>query len=180
VDPISPFTEWLAQTPWSIALHESLYAYTWIESDEQLPMMIRPLGAFLHFRTPLPTDLRNKTFAPYGLDAASFHWVKNDPLASVRSLDVGLREALIGEQGCLKCHSFRGVGARAHHSLALDGKPYGAFALPLEEYPSDVLRRFLFDQDAVAKRFGVSPLRVDEAAAGKLFDMVSHAKNEKK
>jgi len=26
------FAEWLAQTPWSIELHESLYAYTWIET----------------------------------------------------------------------------------------------------------------------------------------------------
>ena len=32
MDPVSPFAEWLAQTPWSIALHESLYAYTWIET----------------------------------------------------------------------------------------------------------------------------------------------------
>ena len=32
MDQISKFTEWLAQTPWSIALHESLYAYTWIET----------------------------------------------------------------------------------------------------------------------------------------------------
>ena len=77
--------------------------------------------------------------------------MENDPLAPLRSLTGGLREALIGEQGCLKCHNFRGVGARAHHALALDGKPYGAFGLPLEDYPSDVLRRFLFEQDAVAE-----------------------------
>jgi hypothetical protein len=32
VESISKFTEWLAATPWSIALHESLYAYTWIET----------------------------------------------------------------------------------------------------------------------------------------------------
>jgi hypothetical protein len=157
-------------------------AYSWIESDEQMPMMIRPLGAFLHFRTP-PADLRDKTPARFGLDASSFHWVKNDPLAPYRSLTGGLREALIGEQGCLKCHSFRGGGARAHHALALDGKPYGAFALPLEDYSSDVLRRFLFEQDAVAKSFGVMPLRVEKTAAGQLFDLVSHEtnrKNEKK
>ena len=142
-------------------------------------MMLRPLGAFLYFRTPPPEDLRNKTFAAFGLDAASFHWVRNDPLAPLRSLTGGLREALIGEQGCLSCHTFRGVGARAHHALALDGKPYGAFGLPLEEYPSDVLRRFLFEQDAVARGFGVKPLRVEKTAAGQLFDMVSHEKNKK-
>lgn len=32
MDPVSPFAVWLAQTPGSIALHESLYAYTWIET----------------------------------------------------------------------------------------------------------------------------------------------------
>ena len=29
---LSTFAERLAQTPWSVALHESLYAYTWIET----------------------------------------------------------------------------------------------------------------------------------------------------
>ena len=124
--------------------------------------------------------LENKTYAPYGLDAAGFHWVKKDPLAPIRSLNGGLREALAGEQGCLTCHSFRGAGGRAHHALALDAKPYGAFALPLEEYPSDVLRRFLFEQDAVAKSFGVKPLRVDKTVAGEIVDMVSHEKNQKR
>jgi hypothetical protein len=106
--------------------------------------------------------------------------VENDPLAPLRSLTGGLRETMIGEQGCLKCHAFRGVGARAHHALALDGKSYGAFGLPLEEYPTDVLRRFLFEQDAVAKIFDVKPLRVEKTIAGQILDMVTHEKNGKK
>ena len=154
-------------------------AYSWIESDERMPMMVRPLGAFLHFRTPLPADLLNKTTAIVGLDATSFHWVQSDPLAPLRSLTGGLRDALIGEQGCLTCHQFRGVGARAHHALAVDGKPYGAFGLPLEDYPSDVLRRFLFEQDAVAASFGVAPLRMEKTVAGQLFDLVSREKNQR-
>lgn len=32
MDSISEFVGWLAQTPWSVSLHESLYAYTWIET----------------------------------------------------------------------------------------------------------------------------------------------------
>jgi len=154
-------------------------AYSWIESDEQMPTMIRPLGAFLLFRTPPPEALPNKTYAGFGLDAKSFHWVKDDPLAPIRSLGGGLRETLIGQEGCLECHSFRGVGARSHHALALDGTPYGAYALSLEEYPTDVLHRFLFDQDAVAKSFGVNPLVVEKTVAGQLFDMVSRQKNDK-
>jgi len=32
LDQLSRFTVWLAQTSWSTELHESLYAYTWIET----------------------------------------------------------------------------------------------------------------------------------------------------
>jgi hypothetical protein len=154
-------------------------AYSWIKGEEPMPVMIRPLGAFLHFRTPPPEDLRNATFAAFGLDGASFHWMDHDPLAPVRSLTGGLREAMIGTQGCLKCHAFRGAGARAHHVLADSGKPYGAFALPLEEYPTDVLRRFLFEQEKVANGFGVVPLPVEHDVARQLFDTVEREKSPK-
>jgi hypothetical protein len=151
-------------------------AYSWIKGEEPMPMMIRPLGAFLHFRTPPPEDVRNATFAPFGLDATSFRWVEKDPLAPVRSLTGGLSEAMVGPQGCLKCHAFRGAGARAHHALADSGEPYGAFALPLEEYPTDVLRRFLFEQEKVARSFGVVPLPVEPKVARELFDVVEREK----
>jgi hypothetical protein len=152
-------------------------AYSWIRGEEPMPTMIRPLGAFLHFRTPPPGDLRNETYAPFGLDASSFRWVDTDPLAPVRAMTGGLREAMIGSQGCLKCHRFRGAGARAHHTRADSGEPYGAFALPLEEYPNDVLRRFLFEQDSVARSFGVVPLPVEPKIARQLFDVVSGEKS---
>src|SRR5262249_15381401 len=147
-------------------------AYSWISGEEPMPMMIRPLGAFLHFRTPPPKDVRNATYAPFGLDATSFHWMDKDPLAPVRSLTGGLREAMIGTQGCLKCHAFGGACARAPHVLADSGKPYGAFALPFEEYPKDVFRRFLFEQEMVANSFGVVPLPVEQNVARQLFEMV--------
>src|SRR4029079_15277068 len=98
--------------------------------------------------------------AQFGISSKSFRWVKNDPLGPVRDLEGPVREAMIGSQGCMKCHEFRGVGAKAHHVLAIDAKPYGAFGLSLEEYPKEVLRRFLFEQDAVAKSFDVAPLRL--------------------
>lgn len=147
--------------------------YSWKKSEQPMPMMVRPLGAFLHFRSPPPAHLRNKSYAPYGLTSKSFRWVDTDPLAPVRDLTGDLRDAVLGEQGCLKCHSFRGAGARAHHVRASDGKPHGAFALPLEEYPTEVLRRFLFEQDAVAKSFDVAPLRVEPTTARALFDLVT-------
>ena len=151
-------------------------AYSWKKGEEPMPTMIRPLGAFLHFRSAPPPHLRNKSYAPFGLTARSFRWVRADPLGAVRGLTGDLREAMLGEQGCLKCHTFRGVGARSHHVLAADGAPYGAFGLPLEEYPVDVLRRFLFEQDAVAESFGVFPLRVAPSAVNALFDLVTHEK----
>ncbi len=83
---------------------------------------------------------------------------------------------MVGDQGCLKCHSFRGAGSRSHHMLASTGASYGAFALPLEEYPPGVLKRFLFDQDSVAKGFDVSPLKVDKAIAEELLALVSQAR----
>ncbi|MDI1480088.1 hypothetical protein [Polyangium sp. y55x31] len=157
--------------------YRSKRAYSWIKGEEPMPVMIRPLGAFLHFRTPLPNILSKTTYT-FGLDATSFHWVETDPLAPMRSLPRGLREVMIGEQGCLSCHEFRGIGTRSHHTLAATGKPYGAFALPLEEYPTEVLRRFLFDQDAVAESFGVNPFPVERNVATQLLDMVTREKNK--
>ena len=138
-----------------------------------MPLMIRPLGAFLHFPTPVPPELVNKTYAPFSLTAKSFRWQEQDPLAAVRDVPPAVLATLSGEQGCLKCHSWRGVGSRAHHLLSSDGKPYGAYALPLEEYPEAVLRRFLFEQEAVAKSFDVSPLMVPKPIADELYALVN-------
>ena len=35
-----PFCEWLASTRWSIALHESLYAYPLIESTHVVTLLL--------------------------------------------------------------------------------------------------------------------------------------------
>ena len=45
------FVEWLATTEWSIALHESLYLYPWIESSHVLFICI-------FFGTLIFVDLR--------------------------------------------------------------------------------------------------------------------------
>ena len=74
---------------------------------------------------------------------------------------------------CLTCHSFRSAGARSFHVRAEDAKPHGGCALPLEEYPADVWRRFLYDQKAVAETIGVNPLVVPEPAATLLHNLVA-------
>jgi acetyl esterase/lipase len=151
--------------------------YTWktplSTGQRPMPLMIRPLGAFLHFPTPVPPELVNKSYAPFGLTAKSFHWQEQDPLAAVRDVPPAVLPTLIGEQGCLKCHSWRGAGSKAHHLLASDGKPYGAFALAFEDYPEDVLRRFLYEQESVAKSFEVSPLMVPKPIADELYALVT-------
>lgn len=137
------------------------------------PTMIRPAGPFLYFPDGAPAHLANTTLAPFGLAPESFRFVEKDPFARARALPPPLREALIGREGCLKCHALRGEGARAHHVRALDGKPHGGFALPLEEYPPDVLHRFLFEQEAVAESFGVGPLKVSEPTAKAIEELVA-------
>jgi hypothetical protein len=146
--------------------------YTWRETPPP-PKMTRPVGAFLFFPNGEPPEIEDTTLAGFGLTPASFRFTKDDPLARIRSLSPELRDALSGRDGCLKCHSLHGAGARAHHVRANDGQPHGGFALPLEEYTRDVLQRFLFDQDTVAASFGVDPLHIDPPTANALFEMIS-------
>ena len=147
--------------------------YSWRKQAERPPMMVRPLGAFLHFPEAPPDRLKNITDAAFGLTDKSFRRVVKDPLAAARNLPRAVRDVLIGEEGCLTCHGLGEATARAHHVRAVDGKPHGGYALPLTEYPEGVLRGFLFEQEAVAKSFGVSPLEVDREAAEALFDLVA-------
>lgn len=144
--------------------------YTWrVTSPEPPPAMTRPIGAFLFF--PNGVDDEDTTTASFTLTPSSFRLSARDPLAPIRAAPISpsLLLALTGGDGCLKCHALRGAGARAHHVRASDGKPHGGFALALEEYPRDVLERFLFEQDKVAASFGVEPLHVDAAVAKELF-----------
>lgn len=155
-------------------------AYSWRPETEPRPLLVRNIGAFLFVPdarrragATTPISLELPTLAEFALTTASFRVVARDPLAVARAVPKPLAAALTNEQGCLQCHMLRGEGARAHHLRAADGKVAEAHGLPLEEYPREVLTRFLFDQDAVAKSFGVGPLRVDETAAKQLIAEVS-------
>jgi hypothetical protein len=137
-----------------------------------MPTMIRPVGPFIVFPNGAPPHLADTTLATFALEPESFRFVKDDPWSVARGAAPALKEALIGGDGCMKCHAFRGAGAHAHHVRAIDGKPHGGFALPLDEYPPEVLHRFLFDQESVAASFGVSPLRVAPDTAKAIEDAV--------
>jgi hypothetical protein len=132
------------------------------------------VGAFLHFPNTSGSTPRVVTFADVAFTPSSFRVVDKDPLAAVRTLPKPLVQTLTAEQGCLQCHSLRGAGAHSRHLRALDGKPAGGNALAFEQYPLEVLRRFLFKQDEVAEIFGVAPIRVSREAAAQLLDAVPH------
>src|SRR5439155_8336480 len=135
--------------------------------------MIRPVGAFLHFAAEPPAALRNTTYAAFGLTPDSFRMTDRDPLAALRGVPSDVLTTLTGEVGCLTCHTFRSAGARSHHIQAADGRPSGGYGLALEEYPPDVLRRFLFDQNNAADTIGVGPLMVPGNVAAQPQDLVA-------
>jgi hypothetical protein len=149
--------------------------YSWKPETEPFrPLMIRHVGGFLHLPDETAAgSMEVPTLAEFALTATSFHVVDQDPLAVARTVPKTLAGVLTNEQGCLQCHALHGNGAKAHHLRASDGQVAEAHGLALEEYPRDVLRRFLFEQDAVAKSFGVGPLHVSETVANQLLAEVA-------
>ncbi len=144
--------------------------YSWKPETEARPLLVRNVGAFLYVPTedggaPPHGALHPVTGADCALTTRSFALSAKDPLAAARAKPAVVATALTNEQGCLQCHTLHGEGARAHHLRARDGQLAEGFALALEEYPPEVLRRFLFEQKDVAKDFGVGPLQLPEATA---------------
>ena len=133
--------------------------------------MARPLGAFVHFRQPAPDRIDPKLFARFALTPDSFALSESDPLAPLRSLPDAEHALVTEDLRCVSCHQLRGVGARAGHLRARDGELVGGFALPLEEYPASVWRRYCFDQIEVAEAIGANPVPLG-ANARLLFELV--------
>ena len=153
-------------------------AYSWKPETEARPLLLRSVGAFLYLPNetegaPPDGTLHPLTGADFALTTSSFKVFAEDPLAVARTAPKSVSAALTNEQGCLQCHAWRGEGARAHHVRAGDGKLSEGLGLALEEYPRDVLRRFLFEQEDVAKGFGVGPLKLSGATATQLFAEVT-------
>jgi hypothetical protein len=149
-------------------------SYTFKPESEPRPLLARPVGAFLHFPHGSDTAPQVATFADFALTTSSFRLVKADPLATVRSLPSEVKQVLTDSQGCLQCHSLRRAGSRSHHIRALDGKATGGDALAFEDYPRDVVRRFLLDQDHVAEIFGVAPIHLEKSSAALLLQELTH------
>lgn len=145
--------------------------YSWRDDLPAPTYSVRPMGAFLYLLEP-PPDAPLPALASFSLTLSSFRLQDEDPLAPLRDLDAQLVAELASGSGCVRCHSLRGVGSRAGHLRALDGELQGGFALPLEEYPAEVWKRFVFEPQLTAELLGVPLNPISGPAAARLFELV--------
>lgn len=153
------------------------HEYSWKAGGSTAPLAMT-LGAFIHFLNPPPPELAAQSWH-FALTENSFRRAKEDPLKAVRDVPKEVEDALTFRNGCVYCHSLRGVGSRSHHVHALTGKPQGGFALPLENYPPAVWKTFMFEQEAVAKKMGATPNLVLDSVRKPLFDLVNQARQQR-
>lgn len=146
--------------------------YSWRDTPAP-PLMVLPLGAFVHFEVEPPTDLRAQLWH-YSLTLDGISRGAVDPLAGIRQHPAPLVSALTDKNGCLFCHALRGIGSRSHHMRAADAQAHGGFALALEAYPSAVIDRFLDHQDEAAAGMGATPNHVDPAVRESLRALIKH------
>ena len=145
--------------------------YTWQQPEPETWILARPVGAFLHFGEPPPAAIDPRAIGRFALTPESLKRVDADPLAPLASLPDADRRLLTEQFHCVSCHGFRGTGARAGHLRATDAELVGGFALPLEQYPPPVWRRYCFEQAAVAREIAASPVPLG-ADAERLFELV--------
>jgi len=147
--------------------------YSWRNEDPMPAWSVRPLGAFLYYPTAPPARLDLTNHVAYGLVPDGFALSEEDPLAPVRDVPAPVAQVFFGTtEGCLTCHALGGAGANSHHTNGVAAQPQGGYALALDSYDTEVMRRFLFDQQSVAKTIGVTPLMVDETTATLLMETV--------
>lgn len=151
--------------------YQNRLEYSW--KPDTPYMMARSVGAFIYFLKPPPLELQPPTASMYALTTESFRLSPSDPLAGMADLPKDVYEVMYHRNACFSCHGFRGTGARAGHVRARNGEPAGGYALALEEYPPEVLRRFLFEQEKSAALMGVRPNSVIGPAARRLHDLVA-------
>lgn len=154
--------------------YRALREYSW-KTGPQPPMMARPLGAFIHFLKEPPPEMALQA-AQFALTEDSFRLTATDPLAGLGDLSQDLYQTVTARNGCVYCHSLRGLGSRSHHVVAATGVAHGGEALALESYPPEVWRKFIFDQVNVAKKIGASPNVVSEEARQPLFELVNRSR----
>jgi hypothetical protein len=140
-----------------VDLYHTLRRTSWQQAEPERWLLARPLGAFLFFLDAPPPELVAGVFGLFALTPESFRLHPDDPLAPVRAAaEPALARLLIEEKACVSCHAFAGVGGRAGHLRARDAEIVGGFAEPLESYPPEVWRRYVYDQTQVAAEIGAN------------------------
>jgi acetyl esterase/lipase len=164
-----------------VDLYHTLRRTTWQQKDPETWLMARPLGAFLFFLETPPPELLGSVFGLFALTPESFRLHADDPLAPVRVAagDPALARLLITDKACVSCHQFGAAGGRAGHIRALDSRIVGGFAEPLESYPAEVWRRYVYDQFNVAAEIGASPVVLRPEIQELLYHGVVRAREER-
>jgi acetyl esterase/lipase len=162
-----------------IDLYHTLRRQTWTQPEPERWLLARPLGAFLYFRKPPPPERTPGVFGLFALTPDSFQRSDADPWAPLRGLPDPLRELVVERKACVACHQFHGVGGRAGHLRARDAELVGGFGLPLEEYPPEVWRRYVFEQLEVAEQIGATPVVLAPEERRLLYDAVVQARQSR-
>ncbi len=153
--------------------------HSWVDHTESRPSVYRGLGGMLYLRKALPAHLALRFTADMSLTADSFSLVEDSPLQAFPNLPDMLKPVLTYTNGCLSCHTLRGVGSLAHHNRIEDGAKQGGLGLPLEDYPPEVWKRFVFQQALAASMVGVKTNLIAEPARQPLFELVNKAREER-
>ncbi len=146
--------------------------YSW-KPDEQPRLSVRPLGAFLHFRKPVPEVLAVRLSIRSKLSFGGMSFAADNPLATLDALTPSLKKVMTLRNDCIYCHQLDGIGGKARHLVAVSGEPQPGFALPLRSYSKEVLNRFFFDQASVAAKIGAIPNPVPPEQAKELYDFLT-------
>jgi len=143
-------------------------SYTWVAEDTPRHQFVESLGPFLFFEKPIPANLKLPLWQYGQIMFETIEITKNNPLNSFDDLESDLSNVLV--DNCISCHKVFGIGGRAHHINALTGESAPGLGIPLESYEINVMKNFLYNQDAVAAEIGVIPNPVSGSVAKKMLD----------
>lgn len=127
----------------------------------------------------LPLQLYPHFTAYYSItvDGLSLH--QGNPVPYLDDLPPELRPVFTYANGCSSCHQFRGWGPRAGHVNLWSGKMQGGYVLPLEDYPPEVWRSFVFNQRHNATLIGAIPNMVAPKAQQALYQIVEQSRQQR-
>ncbi len=142
--------------------------YSWEpDGPDEDTLYVQLLGAFIHFRKPLPRqyELPFLQYSTIKFDSIAFSNI--DPYAGIKNLTH--RSFRVLTQNCIPCHSVDGIGGSAYHMDSLTGEPQPGFARPLRTYSKEIYQNFFFNQTATAALIGVNPNYVEHSVAEELL-----------